>query len=79
MTIINIAKIALSSVIQTVSNGKWIKSHPTMLEAAEAPVKKEHDLQIRETRKTSGEKPLSDVEVIRRKEANVTKKKRRQG
>ena len=50
-----------------------------MLEAAEAPVKKEHDLQILETRKTSGEKPLSDVEVIRRKEANVTKKKRRQG
>ena len=50
-----------------------------MLEADEAPVKKEHDLQIRETRKISGGKPLSDVEVIRRKEENVTKKKRRQG
>ena len=47
-----------------------------MLEAA--PVKKDHDLQIRETRKTSGGKSLSDVEVIRRKEENVTKKKRRQ-
>ena len=51
----------------------------TSKEAAEAPVKKEDDLQIRETRTTSGGKPLSDVEVIRRKEANVTKKKRRQG
>ena len=41
--------------------------------------KKEHDLQSREARKTSGRKALSDVEVIRRKEANVTKKKRKEG
>ena len=41
--------------------------------------KKEHDLQSRESRKTSGRKALSDVEVIRRKEANVTKKDRKEG
>ena len=36
--------------------------------------KKEHDLQSREARKT-----VSDLEVIRRKEANVTKKDRKEG
>jgi len=41
--------------------------------------KKEHDLQRREARKTSGGKALSDVELIRRKEANVTKKDRKEG
>ena len=41
--------------------------------------KKEHDLQSREARKTSGRKALSDLEVIRRKEANVTKKDRKEG
>ena len=41
--------------------------------------KKEHNLQCREARKTSGGKALRDVEVIRRKEANVMKKKRKEG
>ena len=40
--------------------------------------KKEHDLQSREARKDNGGKALSDVEVIRRKEANVTKKDRKE-
>ena len=42
-------------------------------------LKKEHDLQSRKARKTSGRKALSDLEVIRRKEANVTKKDRKEG
>ena len=41
--------------------------------------KKEHDLQSREARKTSGGKALSDVELIRRKEANVTIKDAKEG
>ena len=41
--------------------------------------KKEHDLQSREARKTSGGKALSDVELIRRKEANVTIKDTKEG
>ena len=41
--------------------------------------KKEHDLQSREARKTSGRKAFGDLEVIRRKEANVTKKDRKEG
>ena len=41
--------------------------------------KKEHDLQSREARKSSGRKALSDLEVIRRKEANATKKDRKEG
>ena len=41
--------------------------------------KKEHDLQSREARKTSGGKALSDVELIRRKEANVTIKDMKEG
>ena len=40
--------------------------------------KKEHYLQSREARKTSGGKALSDVDGIRRKEANVTKKDRKE-
>lgn len=36
--------------------------------------KKEHDLQRHEVRETSRGKALSDVEVIRRKEAKITKK-----
>ena len=39
--------------------------------------KKEHDLQSREARKTIGGKALSDVEVIGRKDANVTKKEKK--
>ena len=41
--------------------------------------KKEHDLQSREAKKTSGGKALSDVELIRRKEANVTIKDMKEG
>ena len=41
--------------------------------------KKEHDLQSREARETSGGKALSDVELIRRKEANVTIKDMKEG
>ena len=36
--------------------------------------KKEHDLQRHEVRETTRAKALSDVEVIRRKEAKITKK-----
>ena len=36
--------------------------------------KKEHDLQSREARKTSGGKALTDVKVIRKKKAIITKK-----
>ena len=36
--------------------------------------KKEHDLQRHEARETRGGKGLTDVEVIRRKEAKITKK-----
>ena len=60
-------------------NQNGIKREMNQIQGCRRRLKQEHDLQSREARKTSGRKALSDLEVIRRKEANVTKKDRKEG